>query len=200
MTQEQDVVVACSKGVDAIGLIFYEKSPRCVSIAQASHLIDIARPFTTTVGVVVNGGTDYVEKIIRETNVDIIQFHGDESPEFCQSFSRPYYKALRVSSDMKVGDVIEYVRQYQHASAILLDTYSKSAYGGTGEAFNWDIISSLRNEINLPIILAGGLTADNASEAITKVQPYALDVNSGVELSPGIKSHDEINRLYASIK
>lgn len=188
LTREQDIRAVVEAGADAIGLVFYEPSPRYVDIQQASQLARFVPPFVTLVGLFVNAEQAFIEDVLSEVRIDLLQFHGDESAGFCEQFSRPYIKALRVADDT---DITAQARQYASAKGLLLDTYQAGKPGGTGEVFNWELIPA---DLSLPIILAGGLTADNVAKAIRQVQPFAVDVSGGVEQDKGIK---DINKIYA---
>ena len=174
------------QGADAIGLVFVEASPRHVSIAQAKDAIRSLPPFVTVVGLFVNADPAYVEKVLNEVRLDILQFHGDESPEECQRYARPYMKAIRVRPDT---NLLQYALDYHHARALLLDAYVDGVAGGTGQRFDWTLIPS---NLPLPIVLAGGLDADNVADAIKQVRPYAVDVSGGVEAQKGIKDAGKI--------
>ncbi|MDH5446430.1 MAG: phosphoribosylanthranilate isomerase [Gammaproteobacteria bacterium] len=191
LSRESDIQTAVKAGADAIGLVFYEPSPRNVSIAQAAKLVKQVPAFVTTVGLFVNAQKAEVEEVIQHTGIDLLQFHGDESAGFCEQFDRPYIKALRVSDDT---EITHFASLYSSATGLLLDTYQKGKPGGTGETFNWDLIPE---NLNLPVILAGGLKQDNVAQAIEKVRPYAVDVSGGVEMEKGIKDKDKI---YAFMK
>jgi len=173
ITNEEDALSAVEHGADAIGFVFHDRSPRVVTPETAKKIISGIPPFITTVGVFVNEDRTKVEKIVRDTGLDIIQLHGSEPPEACR-MSKKVIKAIRVK---ELTD-LEPLKRYQ-VSAFLLDTYSPHAIGGTGLIFNWDIAVEARKFGR--IILAGGLTPDNVEEAVLWVQPYGIDVSSGVE-------------------
>jgi phosphoribosylanthranilate isomerase len=181
ITRIEDALSAVELGADAIGLVFYEASPRNVSIEQAKTIVDSLPPFVSKVGLFVNESPSHIENILARVNLDILQFHGDESPEACERINIPYYKAIRVKDDT---NLIQYAQLYQSAKALLVDTYTESAVGGTGMVFDWKLIPA---NISKPLILAGGLTPVNVGLAIEQVHPYAVDVSGGVELSKGIK-------------
>ena len=185
MTREQDAGFAVSLGVDAIGLIFYPRSRRYVTIAQAKSIVREIPPFVSIVAVVVNPTAEDLTNILNEVPVQWIQFHGDESPEFCSQFNRPYIKSVAASST----DVInQSMKLYDGASAILLDTPSVQR-GGVGKAFDWQVIPEKRSK---PIILAGGLDASTVKRAVSLTMPHGVDVCSGIEVSPGIKDHSRM--------
>ena len=173
-------------GVDAVGLVFYDKSPRNVDVQKAQEIIDALPPFVNRVGLFVNANPSFVDEILCEVPLDTLQFHGDESLLDCTQYQMPFIKSLRVRPDTNVVQVAE---QFSSASAILLDSFNHSSFGGTGEAFDWSLACV---DISLPIILAGGLNSDNVSSAIRQVRPYAVDASSGVESAPGVKDIDKI--------
>lgn len=182
ITSVVDALLAVEEGADAIGFVFYEASPRAVSIQQAKQICQQLPPFVTVVALTVNATVDFLNKLIIELPTALLQFHGDESPSFCEQFNRPYYKAIRMRSDIDLENVFT---EYSKANAILLDTYQKGIPGGTGESFDWHRVPL---NASLPIILAGGLTPDNIAQAISVAGPYAVDVSGGVEARHGVKS------------
>ncbi len=192
ITRQQDADFAAESGADAIGLVFYPPSPRAISFAQANTVIANLSPFVSKVALFVDPDKDLVSHCLDEISVDILQFHGDEEPEFCQQFNLPYLKAVRMREDTDLEDVAQ---RYSSASALLLDTYQPGLPGGTGKTFDWSMIS----RIDKPIILAGGLHATNVREAIHQVQPYAVDVSGGVESDKGIKSHEKISTFMKEV-
>ncbi len=180
-TQVEDAVAAAKLGVDAIGLVFYPPSPRNVSIEQAISIVNALPAFVTVVALFVDEQEAQIREVLSKVSVDCIQFHGDETAEACRLYNKPYMKAIR----MKPGlDVMATAEQYKDASALLLDAYHPGIKGGSGSQFDWDLIPE---DCTLPVILAGGLQVDNATQAVQSVKPYALDVSSGVESSKGIK-------------
>jgi len=186
ITRPQDALEAVRQGADAIGLVFYPPSPRAVSVAQAAAITRILPPFVTVVGLFVNAGEATLRQVLAEVPLDLLQFHGDETPEACGRYGRPYIKAVRMREDV---DLQRLRRQYADAAGLLLDTYRKGVPGGTGEAFEWDRIPA---DLADQIILAGGLTPENVEQAIREVHPYAVDVSGGVEKAKGIKDPDKI--------
>ena len=193
ITSSEDALYACQAGADAIGLVFYPPSPRHVDVQQARNIVADIPPFTSSVALFVNAERALIEQVIEQVKIDILQFHGDETESFCASFSRPYIKAIR----MKPGlDLYEVQEHYASARALLLDTYVKGVPGGTGKAFNWDKIPP---DLHKPVILAGGLDADNVAQAVAQVKPYAVDVSGGVEkkteAEKGKKDRAEITRF-----
>jgi phosphoribosylanthranilate isomerase len=194
ITNSADAQLACDYGADAIGLVFYPPSPRNINIEQAISVVDNLPPFISSVALFVNAHRDVIEFVLKQAAIDLIQFHGDESAEFCQSFERPYIKAIRMQEGL---DLYALQEEYHSARGLLLDTYKKGVPGGTGESFNWQ---SVPHDLTPPIILAGGLMAENIVQAIKQVQPYAVDVSGGVEASKGIKSAEKIAQFMGNIR
>jgi len=186
ITSVQDALIAVKHGADAIGLVFYAPSSRNVSIAQAQEIARQIPAFVSVVGLFVNAEASFVNKVISQVKINLLQFHGDETPEACSQFSLPFIKAIRVKPDT---NLIQCAIDFSAAKALLLDTYTEGLMGGTGRVFDWDLIPK---QMAKPVILAGGLTADNVAQAIQKVQPYAVDVSGGVEMLKGIKDTDKI--------
>ena len=185
-TEAENARQAAIAGVDAIGLVFYDKSPRNVDIFRAQEIIEGLPPFVNRVGLFVNANPSFVDEVLCEVPLDTLQFHGDESLLDCSQYQMPFIKSLRVKPETNVLQVAD---EFSSASAILLDSFNPSAYGGTGEAFDWSLACV---DISLPIILAGGLNETNVSVAISQVKPYAVDASSGVESAPGVKDFDKI--------
>ncbi|MGB0544669.1 MAG: phosphoribosylanthranilate isomerase [Candidatus Pseudothioglobus sp.] len=185
-TEAENARQAAIAGVDAIGLVFYDKSPRNVDILRAQEIIEALPPFVNRVGLFVNANPSFVDEVLCEVPLDTLQFHGDESLLDCSQYQMPFIKSLRVKPETNVLQVAD---EFSSASAILLDSFNPSAYGGTGEAFDWSLACV---DISLPIILAGGLNETNVSAAISQVKPYAVDASSGVESAPGVKDIDKI--------
>ena len=192
ITRRQDAEIAIEMGTDAIGLVFYSPSPRAVTIAQAQDIVKGLPPFVSIVALFVDAEPELVRSCLSALTIDLLQFHGDESPEYCEQFDKPYLKAIRMRDDV---DMIQVADRYASASAILLDSYQAGTPGGTGEVFDWSLI----NDIDKPVILAGGLTVDNVAMAIEQVRPYAVDVSGGVELSKGIKDKRKISAFMQEV-
>jgi len=188
MTRKEDIAHAVFLGVDAIGLIFYPESSRCVTLEQAANLVTEASVFVDVVAVLVNPSVHWVKEIISELPIAYLQFHGEESPEFCMQFKKPYIKAVQVQS---TAAIYHCAAEHSQASAILLDTPSKNR-GGTGRTFDWKFIPQ---NLDKPFILAGGLNPTNISAAIDSCLPYAVDVCSGIEVSPGSKDHNKMSQF-----
>lgn len=185
-TQTDDALCAARLGVDAVGLVFYPRSPRSVNIEQARGIVSVLPPFVTTVALFVDEKPERIHEVLAQVRVDMLQFHGDESPGFCRAFGVPYLKAVRMREGIDVAAMAE---KYDDASGLLLDAYHPGTKGGTGSRFDWNRIP---RHCVLPVILAGGLAPGNAAEAIREVQPYALDVSSGVESGKGIKDAEKM--------
>jgi len=197
MTRPEDALAAAEAGADALGFVFYPPSPRHIEIDQAWSIIDVLPAFVTTTALFVNPEPGLVKTVIQRLKIDLLQFHGDEPAEFCEQFERPYIKAVRMQSNTDLADLSQH---YASAQALLLDTYVKGVPGGTGEAFNWDWVApSKRDDTCLPIILAGGLTAENVGKAVQTVQPWAVDVSGGVEAEPGKKSVAQIQAFVEAV-
>lgn len=193
ITRLQDALDAIDAGADALGFVFYEPSPRYIAPESAASIIAQLPPFVTTTALFVNETEAQVKAIAELTGIDILQFHGDETPEYCRQFTRPYFKALRMSPDISVAMEVQ---RYAESRAILLDAYRPGVPGGTGEAFDWDRIPS---NLSKPLILAGGLDQDNVYQAITQVTPFAVDVSGGVELSKGLKDRSKIQQFMKEV-
>jgi phosphoribosylanthranilate isomerase len=193
MTRADDVALAVSLGVDALGFVFYEPSSRCVTVAEACELTQVIPAFVTRVGLFVNAEPEQVVKAFQRAQLNLIQYHGDESPEYCDSIGLPFIKAFRVQPE---AEILSEIEQYPQASGFLLDTFVKGEPGGTGERFDWGLIP----RTDRPIILAGGLTPANAKDAIDSVAPWALDVSGGIEVEPGRKDPDKMARFMSACR
>ena len=194
ITRQQDLHAACQAGADALGFVFYEKSPRHVTIAAATALVRELPPFVQSVGLFVNADPAFIEAVLRDVPLDLLQFHGDEAPPDCLRFGRPYIKAVRVNRDT---DLLKCAADFDTARGLLLDAWVPGVPGGTGERFDWSLIPA---DLPRPIILSGGLTPDNVAEAIQRVCPWAVDVSSGVEKEKGIKDAHKIAQFIAKAK
>ncbi|MGC2459044.1 MAG: phosphoribosylanthranilate isomerase [Gallionellaceae bacterium] len=194
VTREQDVMAAAESGADALGMVLYGKSPRYVTMQQASRLMHSVPPFVTVVGLFVNPSEEEVRHVLSQVPLDVLQFHGEETPEFCARFKRPYLKAVRVRAEV---DLIQCAVRYAGAQGLLLDAYIEGTHGGTGESFDWALIP---HDLPLPVILSGGLHAGNVGAAIRQVRPYAVDVSSGVEGAKGIKDAAKIAAFINEVK
>lgn len=194
ITRAEDAHAVAASGADAIGLVFYAKSPRHVSAEQAAQLVAVLPPFVTTVGLFVDADAAFVREVLRVVPLDVLQFHGDETPEYCTQFGRPYLKAIRVKAGV---DLLQCAAQFSTAQALLLDAYVAGVPGGTGATFDWGLIP---RQLPLPVILSGGLDAENVAEAIERVRPYAVDVSSGVEAAKGIKDAAKVAAFVKEVK
>jgi phosphoribosylanthranilate isomerase len=193
LTRPQDLEAAIRMGADAVGFVFYPPSPRYLSLAQARELALRVPPFVTRVGLFVNADSQQVRDTLAEVPIDLLQFHGEEDAGYCARFGLPYIKAARVRPGV---DLLEFAHTYATAQGILLDAWVE-AYGGAGQAFDWSLIPS---NLPVPMILSGGLHADNIGEAVVKIRPWAVDVSSGVEIAKGIKDADKIAAFIAAVR
>lgn len=194
ITRIEDALLAAEAGADAIGLVFYAPSPRAVDVIRAQAIVAALPPFVTTVGLFVNAGRGEVERILDAVPLDLLQFHGDETAADCSGYRRPYIKALRVRPG---DDVRARCAEFPEAAGILLDTFVPGVPGGTGEAFDWSLVPE---QPGCPIILAGGLTAENVSAAIRQVRPWAVDVSGGVEASKGVKDVARVRAFIEAVR
>lgn len=186
ITRVEDALTAVAQGADAIGLVFYAPSPRAVSIEQAVAIAKQMPAFVSVVGLFVNAEERFIKEVTSRVQLDLLQFHGDETPEQCAQYGLPFIKAVRVKSDT---NLVQYAKDYSASRALLLDTYTEGVAGGTGHVFDWGLIPP---DLNKPVVLAGGLTTENVALAIQQVKPYAVDVSGGVEASKGIKDAAKI--------
>lgn len=186
ITRVEDALAAVQHGCDAVGLVFYAKSPRYVNLEQAARIVTGLPPFVSAVGLFVDAEPQEVQTVLANVRLDLLQFHGDESPQACRQFGIPYMKAIRVKSDT---NLLQCASDYADARALLLDTYCEGMAGGTGKLFDWKLIP---RSLSSSIVLAGGLNAENVGDAIRQVRPYAVDVSGGVESSKGIKDAGKI--------
>jgi phosphoribosylanthranilate isomerase len=183
-------------GVDAIGLVFYEKSPRFISVAQATEISLLVPAFVSCVALFKDADEAFIRSVLQQVEVDLIQFHGSEPAEFCEQFTRPYIKALGMKGAGNNTDYLLASAQHYHsAKALLLDGHLPGQAGGTGESFDWSSIAGVEK----PVVLAGGLTPGNIRQAIQIVQPFAVDVSSGVESAPGIKDKNKVARFMDQV-
>jgi phosphoribosylanthranilate isomerase len=194
ITRPEDAAAAAAHGADAIGLVFYRPSPRYVSLERARQIVSAAPPFVATVAVFVNPAREEVEAVIRECGVTLLQFHGDEPPDFCEGFSRPYIKAARIRPGL---DLLKYLSPHTAARAWMLDAFHEDLWGGTGGAFDWGLVP---RDAAKPVILSGGLTEANVADAVRRVRPYAVDVSTGVETTKGIKDAAKIAAFIGAVR
>ncbi len=194
ITREEDLSAAARLGADAIGLVFYPKSPRFVTVERAAELLRLLPPFVTSVGLFVNPTVEEVRATLAQAPVDLLQFHGDEPPAFCRAFGLPYLKAVRVKPGL---DLVQYAARYADARGLLLDAFVEGIPGGTGLSFDWSLIP---RDLSLPAVLSGGLDPSNVREAVERVQPWAVDVSSGVEAAKGIKDAAKIAAFVQGVR
>jgi phosphoribosylanthranilate isomerase len=194
ITSVADAQLAVDAGADAIGMVFYAPSPRAVTIDQARVIAQSVEPFVTIVGLFVDAEKTFIDEVLAKVSLHVMQFHGDESPDFCDSFQRPYLKAIRMRPDL---DVEKAIAHYPNASGILLDAYRPGIPGGTGETFDWQRVPK---DSAKPIVLAGGLTPENVAQAINTTQVYGVDVSGGVESSPGKKDAQKVQTFIHNAK
>lgn len=194
ITRPEDARVAVDSGADAIGLVFYEKSPRSVDAERAAQIVAVVPPFVTVVALFVDELAANITRILDRVPVDLIQFHGDEQAPFCRQFGRPWIKALRVREGM---DLAHSCLAYGGARGILLDNWEAGVPGGTGKSFDWGLAEPA---LPLPVVLAGGLNEENVTAAMVRVRPAAVDVSGGVEQSPGIKDAGKVRRFVAAVR
>jgi phosphoribosylanthranilate isomerase len=194
ITREQDALAAVEHGADAIGFVFYEPSPRHVSVVQAAAIARRLPPFVTTVGLFVDAEPALVARVVDEVAVDLLQFHGQEQPEYCVQHRRPWIRAVQMRPDT---DPVAVRAQFAAARGLLLDAYRPGIPGGTGETFDWDRIPA---ELAAHIVLAGGLDASNVGAAVRRLRPYAVDVSGGVERDKGIKDADKIKAFIDEVR
>ena len=195
ITDVRALAHAAEAGADAIGIVFFAKSPRFVADLELARDIALAAgPFVSVVGLFVNPEAEQVEAVLRQVPLGLLQFHGDEDEDFCSHFRRPYIKALRMKPEL---DVLSAIEAYPSAQGILLDAYRPGVPGGTGETFDWGRVP---NRSPKPIVLAGGLDANNVAAAINATHPWAVDVSGGVEASPGVKSAAKVEQFIHNAK
>jgi phosphoribosylanthranilate isomerase len=193
LTREEDVRAAVAAGADAIGFVFYPPSPRYVSFERAAELARLVPPFVSIVGLFVNPAPDFVREALAKVPLQVLQFHGDEQETNCVGFGLPYIKAARMRPGL---DLLKYAACFPGAQGLLVDAFVEG-YGGGGETFDWSLIPS---KLPLPLILSGGLNAGNVAEAVRRVQPWAVDVSSGVEAAKGIKDAVRIIEFVAGVQ
>jgi phosphoribosylanthranilate isomerase len=197
ITRIQDARAAADAGADAIGLVFYPPSPRFLSVERALEIRDALPPFVQSVALFVNPDAAQVAQVLGRLRPGALQFHGDETAQFCSQFGVPWIKAARVKSGVSTGvDLLEYLRPFSGAMAWLLDSHVE-AYGGVGESFDWSLVPAARER---PMILSGGLARNNVAEAVRRVRPWGVDVSSGVESAKGIKDAAKIAAFIAEVR
>ncbi len=192
ITRPEDALAAAEAGADAIGLVFWPGSPRQVDIARAQSICLALPPFVSTVGLFLDPQESWVEEVLRQVPLDLLQFHGNEAPLECARYGWPYIKAIGMKGDV---DAVRHAERYPDAQGFLLDSHRLGEAGGTGKTFDWSVVP----ELPRPVILAGGLNADNVAEAVRVVRPWAVDVSSGVEVEPGIKDPALMRRFVSEV-
>jgi len=194
LTSVADAVEACDLGVDALGLVFYPPSSRNIEVQKAAGIIAELPPFVAVTGLFLNAEKSLIEKVLAQLPLSLLQFHGTESAEFCESFNRPYIKSIAMKS---ITDVHTYAEQYTRARGFLLDSNLSGAAGGSGKTFDWKKVPT---DLNAPVILAGGLNGNNVGQAVMQVRPTAVDVSSGVESGKGIKDHALMREFIQNVR
>jgi len=194
ITRLEDALAAVRAGAHAVGFVFYAASPRYISPGAAGAILRALPPFITTVGLFVDAPEQEVRAVLAQAPVQLLQFHGSETPAYCRQFGRPYMKAVRVGPDV---DLLQYARDYHDAKALLLDAYVKGLHGGSGVTFDWDRVPA---GLPLPVIVSGGLTVENVGDAVRRLRPCAVDVSSGVESAKGIKDAAKIAAFIAGVR
>jgi phosphoribosylanthranilate isomerase len=193
LTRKQDVQHAVSLGVDALGFVFVKKSARNLDVETSARMINEVPPFVNKVGLFMNAQVSEVEDVLKQVHLNLLQFHGDEKESFCSQFNMPYLKAVPMAS---TASVAEFCQRFPSATGFILDSHAQGQMGGSGEKFSW---SDIPNNLNKPMILAGGLTVANVAEAIRVVHPYAVDVSSGIETSKGIKDPAKMDQFIKEV-
>ena len=194
ITRFEDALAAIKAGADALGFVFYPPSPRDIDVAQARRIVAQLPPFVTTVALFVNADRDTIAEVVQQVKIDLLQFHGNECPDYCAAHGRPWIKAIRMKDDV---DLRKASNDYHQASALLLDAYKPGVPGGTGDSFDWERIPE---KLAQRIVLAGGLTPENVAEAVRRVHPYAVDVSGGVEAVKGIKDQQKIKQFMRGVQ
>lgn len=194
ITREEDARAAAECGADAIGLVFYPPSSRHVSIDRARAIAAVLPPFVTTAALFVNADAETIAEVVEQVGIDLIQFHGDECPDYCAAHRRPWIRALRMQDGL---DLPQQAERFAAGRGLLLDAYRPGVPGGTGQTFDWSRIPA---QLAGRIVLAGGLNPDNVSLAVRQVRPYAVDVSGGVESAPGIKDGDRMARFVEATR
>ena len=196
LTKKDDILDVVHLGADAIGVIFYEKSPRFVSLQDAEVLFHDVPAFVNRVGVFVNQSVEFVNEVSDKCKLDYVQLHGDESIEYCKKVNRKIIKAFRVATENDIKKIVSYSSL---VSAVLLDTKVKGSFGGTGQSFDWGLAIAAK-EYDVPVILSGGINVSNVQKAIQLVDPYCIDISSGVENQPGVKDYNKLEEFIRLLK
>lgn len=193
ITKKKDALFASNLGVDALGFVFYKDSPRYIDPIDAGKIISCLHPFVLRVGLFVNNDAEFVTDSIIKSKINFLQFHGDESEEYCNQFNLPYIKAISMKEDI---NLLECCKDYESASALLLDTFSKKLKGGTGTVFDW---KKIPRKLSLPLIIAGGLNSENIKSLIKTVNPFCVDVSGGVESRKGEKDEEKMKEFMIGV-
>ena len=201
ITRIEDAQAAIGAGADALGFVFYEPSSRFVELEAARNIAASLSPLVTLVGLFVNAKPEVIERVLDMVPIQLLQFHGNESAEFCQQFNRPYIKAFRVGTELADGALSgerlsQEMAAHSGAQGLLLDSFRKGMAGGTGTGFDWSLIPAM----NKPLLLAGGLQPENVADAISQVRPFAVDVSGGVESAPGLKDAGRIRAFFEQVR
>jgi phosphoribosylanthranilate isomerase len=194
ITRVEDAVAAARLGAHALGFVFYQGSKRNVIPEAVAAIVRKLPPFVTVVGLFVNADEHQVHETLRCVRLDLLQFHGEESPEYCSGFGIPYIKAIRIRPKV---NLLQYAQSYRAARGLLLDAYVEGAHGGTGAIFDWNLVP---DALPMPIVLSGGLDAGNVTQAIRRVKPWAVDVSSGVESVPGLKDANKMAAFFQGVR
>jgi phosphoribosylanthranilate isomerase len=197
ITRPEDGLAAAHAGADAVGLVFHPASPRFIDLPAALAVRKALPPFVSTVALFVDAGKEEIERVVTALQPTLLQFHGDEDALFCASFGRPYLKAVAVHEGMAAADLLQCERRFSSAAALLLDHSRPGQRGGTGQSFDWSVIPT---ELAPRIVLAGGLNSGNVADAVRSLRPWAVDVSSGVESSPGVKDHGKIAAFLDQVR
>jgi phosphoribosylanthranilate isomerase len=194
ITRVGDALAAARLGAHAVGLVFHAGSPRAVTPAQAREIINALPPFVVPVGLFVNTDARTIRETLAAAPVQLLQFHGDETPDFCAGFGLPFLRAVRVRAET---DLLQYAREFHAAKGLLLDAWVEGARGGTGTTFDWSLIPG---DLPAPVVLSGGLNPDNVEQAVRRVRPWAVDVSSGVESAKGIKDVRKMEAFMTGVR
>lgn len=194
MTRVEDALLAARLGADAIGLVFTARSPRTLSLEQARAIRKALPPFVSVVALFMDDSAEWVNEVVVAVQPDMLQFHGNESDEWCAQFGRPFAKAIAMGEGKPA---LARLKDYPHAAALLLDGHGLGEAGGSGKAFEWSLVPA---QTDKPLILAGGLNPDNVAQAVRRARPWAVDVASGIETSPGIKDAAKMERFIAAVR
>lgn len=197
ITTAHDAEAAIAAGADALGLVFFPPSPRYISVPKAAEISSMVPAFVSVTGLFVNCDRGVVEDCLAHCRLDLLQFHGDEDAGYCRSFGKPYMKAFRVKPG---DDILARCSAYSDAAALLLDAWHPELHGGTGLSFDWALLDALPTGLRRRLVLAGGLTPANAAAAVQKVRPWALDVSSGIESTPGHKNVKDMQAFAAAVR